>query len=74
VTDLVNNNRRWFERVFDELQSGIELIDEAEIRRPVGEMLREVEPRDTRKIEPVRLSAPPREIVGSTARMAPRRS
>jgi len=51
VTDLVNNNGRRFEGVVDELQSGIELFDEGEIGRPVGDMLREVEPRDTRKIK-----------------------
>jgi hypothetical protein len=51
VTDLVNNDGRRFEWVVDELQSGIELFDEGEIRRPIGDMLREVEPRDTRKVE-----------------------
>jgi hypothetical protein len=51
VTDLVNNEGRRFEGVVDELQSGIELFDEGEIRRPIGDMLREVEPRDTRKVE-----------------------
>ena len=51
MTDLVNNNGRRSQWVVDELQSGIELFDEGEIRRPTGGMLRKVEPRDTRKVE-----------------------
>jgi hypothetical protein len=35
VTDLVKNKGRRFEWVVDELQSGIELFDEGEIRRPI---------------------------------------
>jgi len=46
VTDLVNDNGRRFEWVVDGLQTGIELFDEGEVRRPIGD-----EPRYTRKIE-----------------------